>query len=62
MANIAGAQDGAAGSIISFAQEGSNVDIAEEFVKLIEAQRSFQASARIITTTDEILAELVNLV
>jgi flagellar hook protein FlgE len=31
-------------------------------VKLIEAQRGFQASARVITTTDEILAELLNIV
>ena len=61
-AQIVGATDGAAGSIASRALEGSNVDIAEEFVKLIQAQRSFQASARIITTTDEVLAELVNLV
>jgi flagellar hook protein FlgE len=42
--------------------ENSNVDIAEEFVNLIEAQRGFQANSRVITTTDEIMAELVNLV
>ena len=42
--------------------ENSNVDIAKEFVELIEAQRGFQASSRVITTTDEILAELVNIV
>ncbi|MBK8979969.1 MAG: flagellar hook-basal body complex protein [Planctomycetes bacterium] len=42
--------------------ENSNVDIAEEFVSLIEAQRGFQANSRVITTTDEILAELVNIV
>jgi flagellar hook protein FlgE len=30
--------------------------VAEEFVRLIEAQRGFQANARVITTTDEVLA------
>lgn len=55
-------QAGSAGSIMAGTLEGSNVDIAEEFVRLIEAQRSFQANARMVTTTDEVLAELVNLV
>ena len=55
-------QAGAAGSVVAGTLEGSNVDIAEEFVRLIEAQRSFQANARMVTTTDEVLAELVNLV
>ncbi|MHC5065308.1 MAG: flagellar hook-basal body complex protein [Planctomycetota bacterium] len=48
--------------IAVFPNQNSNVDIAEEFVKLIEAQRGFQANSRVITTTDEILAELVNIV
>lgn len=52
---------GAAGSVVSGALEGSNVDVAEEFVKLIEAQRSFQGSARVLTTSDEMLAELLNI-
>jgi len=51
-----------AGSIRAGSLENSNVDIAREFVNLIEAQRGFQASARVITTTDEILAELINIV
>jgi len=55
-----GAQ-GKAGQVIGGALEGSNVEVAEEFVRLIEAQRGFQANARVITTTDEVLAELVNL-
>ncbi|MAG56263.1 MAG: hypothetical protein CMJ83_08240 [Planctomycetes bacterium] len=55
-------QSGSAGAIVAGSLEASNVDIAEEFVHLIEAQRSFQANARMISTTDEILAELVNLV
>lgn len=56
------ALSGGMGSIISGALEGSNVDIAEEFTNLIIAQRSFQANARTITTTDEIMQELVNIV
>lgn len=51
-----------AGLIRPGSLENSNVDIAKEFVELIEAQRGFQASSRVITTTDEILAELVNIV
>jgi flagellar hook protein FlgE len=41
--------------------EQSNVDLATEFVKMIISQRGFQANSRVITTTDEILAELMNL-
>ena len=52
---------GPAGEIVAGALESSNVEIAEEFVNLIEAQRGFQANARMISTTDEVLAELVNL-
>ncbi len=56
-ANAAGA-----GSVRAGQLENSNVDIAQEFVNLIEAQRGFQANSRVITTTDEILAELMNIV
>lgn len=52
---------GRAGTVVGGALEGSNVEVAEEFVRLIEAQRGFQANARVITTVDEVLAELVNL-
>lgn len=41
--------------------EMSNVDVAQEFTQLIMAQRGFQANARTITTSDEILQELVNI-
>lgn len=53
-------QDGAA-SIVTGSLEMSNVDLAEEFTEMITAQRGFQANTRIITTSDEILQELVNL-
>lgn len=49
------------GKIKGGALEMSNVDLASEFSLLISTQRGFQASARIITTSDEILQELVNL-
>lgn len=49
------------GDVISNALEMSNVDLSEEFTEMITAQRSFQANTRIITTSDEILQELVNL-
>lgn len=52
----------AAGEIMSGELELSNVDISEEFVNLIIAQRAFQANARVITTGDTILQELVNLI
>jgi flagellar hook protein FlgE len=51
-----------AGDVRPGALENSNVDIASEFVNLIEAQRGFQANSRVITTTDQILADLINIV
>ncbi|WAA13598.1 flagellar hook protein FlgE [Fervidibacillus halotolerans] len=59
-ANIGYAGDGR-GSILSERLEMSNVDLSEEFTEMIVAQRGFQANTRIITTSDEILQELVNL-
>ena len=49
------------GTVRSRSVELSNVDLAEEFTNLIVTQRGFQASARSITTSDELLSELVNL-
>ena len=43
------------------ALEDSNVDISQEFTDMIIAQRGFQANARVITTADQMLNELVNL-
>ncbi len=53
---------GAAGEVVGGALENSNVDTAEQFVRLIEAQRGFQANARVITAQDEVLRETVNLI
>ena len=55
------AGDGRLGNITPMAIEMSNVDLAQEFVKMITTQRAFQANSRVITTSDEILAELINI-
>ncbi len=47
--------------IVQGALEQSNVDLSEEFTRMILAQRGFQANARVITTSDEFLTEVVNL-
>jgi flagellar hook protein FlgE len=52
---------GGRGTVASGYIEGSNVDMSREFSNMIMAQRGFQASSRIITTSDEMLQELVNL-
>ncbi|HYE84017.1 MAG TPA: flagellar hook protein FlgE [Clostridia bacterium] len=49
------------GAINSGTLEMSNVDISREFADMISTQRGFQANSRIITTSDEMLQELVNL-
>ena len=60
-AQLGGAGDGGLGSLASGSLEMSNVDLSQEFTNLIVAQRGFQANARIITTSDEVLQELSNL-
>jgi flagellar hook protein FlgE len=59
-ANI-GAPGEGMGSIYSNTLEGSNIDVAEQFSEMITSQRAFQANARTITTTDEMLNEVINL-
>jgi flagellar hook protein FlgE len=49
------------GTLQAKSLEKSTVDLALEFVKLIQNQRAFQANAKTITTTDELLAEVINL-
>ena len=49
------------GSIQAGRLEMSNVDLALEFTQMITAQRGFQANTRVITTSDEMLSELVNM-
>ncbi|MGD9008318.1 MAG: flagellar hook-basal body complex protein, partial [Desulfobacteraceae bacterium] len=49
------------GAIAPSSLEMSNVDLAKEFVELITTQRAFQANSKVITTSDEVLSELINI-
>ncbi|KTR38886.1 flagellar hook protein [Curtobacterium oceanosedimentum] len=60
-ANVGVPGSAGVGSLASGTLEMSNVDLSQEFTNLIVAQRGFQANARIITTSDEVLQELTNL-
>jgi flagellar hook protein FlgE len=55
------AGEGSQSTITSGALEMSNVDLAQEFTNMITAQRGFQSNARVITTADEMLQEVVSL-
>lgn len=55
------ASDSGASSLTSGALEASNVDISQELTDMIITQRGFQASAEVISTSDELLAEVINL-
>ena len=50
------------GTVMSGALEGSNTELAREFTNVILAQRGFQASSRVISSSDEMLQDLVNLI
>lgn len=58
---VSSVASGIEASIFSGSLEQSNVDLAREFTNMILAQRGFQASARVITTSDEVLSELLNI-
>jgi flagellar hook protein FlgE len=49
------------GEIQSNSLEGSNTDVSKEFINMITAQRAYQANAKIITTSDQMLTELMNI-
>ena len=55
------AASGGRGSVSSGTVESSNVDLASEFVSMIQHQRSFSANSKTITTADEMLQELINI-
>lgn len=59
--SIGTANTGGRGSVTSGTLEMSNVDLAEEFTSMITAERGFQANSRAITTSDEMLQELLQL-
>jgi flagellar hook protein FlgE len=60
-AQLGVASEGRRGTMLAGALEMSNVDLAAEFTNLILAQRGFQASSRVITTSDQVLEDLVNI-
>jgi len=71
--NMYGVSGNSGGAVLGFALEGtqsfvtsgalemSNVDLAQEFTNMIVSQRGFQANSRVITNSDEMLQEVVNL-
>ncbi len=59
--NIGVAGTGGRGTLIGNALEGSNVDIAQEFTQMILAQRGYQANAKTITASDELLMDTLQL-
>jgi flagellar hook protein FlgE len=61
MASIDAATENGSGTITGGSLEMSNVDLTEEFTRLIISQRGFQANTRVVTTSDQILEEVVNL-
>lgn len=61
LAQVGAPGNGARGSIQAGTLEASNVDLASEMTQLIEAERGFQANGSIITTSDALLQDLINL-
>lgn len=61
LAQVGEAGTGGRGTMASTTLEMSNVDLAEEFTALIRAQRGFQANSRMVTASDEMLQEVVNM-
>jgi flagellar hook protein FlgE len=61
VANIGTPNSAGRGQIATGFLEGSNVDLAQQFTNMIMAERGFQANSRVITTSDEILQDLVNI-
>ena len=59
---IGAANTGGRGSISGYALEKSNVNLEEQFVQMITAQRSYQANSRVVTTANETLQQLLQLV
>jgi flagellar hook protein FlgE len=60
-AEVGKAKTNGRGAIATRALEASNIDLASEFVEMIKAQRGFQASAKSISTANDMLEEIINL-
>ena len=52
---------GASGKIVGSSLEGSNTDIADEFTKLIVTQQAYSANTRVITTSNQMVQDLLNM-
>jgi len=59
--NVGAASEGGRGKIVAGTLEMSNVDLSDQFTDMIITQRGFQANSRTITTSDQMLQELINL-
>ncbi len=59
--NLWAADSDGAGTVTPSALEAANIDLADEFTRMIVTQRACSASARVITTTDEMLDELIRI-
>jgi flagellar hook protein FlgE len=59
--NVGQPSTAARGAIVAGALEQSNVDLASEFIRMIAAQRGFQANSKTLTTADSLLAELMTI-
>jgi len=58
---IVSLEEGAGTSIISGALEASNVDLSKELTEMIITQKGFEASAKVISTANQLLDELIRL-
>lgn len=61
-AAISAAGTGVRGETVGFAIEGSNVNLEDEFVNMIQMQRAYQSNAKVVSTVNETLQSLVNIV
>jgi flagellar hook protein FlgE len=59
--NIGAANQGGRGTVLGANLELSNVDVADEFTKLIVAQRGYEANGKVVTTSDQLLQDTLNL-
>jgi flagellar hook protein FlgE len=58
---VGAAGAGGRASIVAGSLEQSNVDLTDQFVKMIAAQEDFQANSKTITTADQLLSDLMNI-
>ena len=59
---IGAAGSGGRGAVHGYALEMSNVDLENQFVKMIQSQKGYQASARVVSSVDDLLQELMQIV